>query len=65
MRIFSSKPPGTHQLRQSQPRHLWPQRRKPLKNSTISPEPSVLAEEIIEDLEAAVEQFGEIANDLA
>jgi hypothetical protein len=36
-----------------------------LKNSTISPEPSVLAEEIIEDLEAALEQFREIANDLA
>jgi hypothetical protein len=34
------------------------------KNPTISPTRDVLAQEIVEELEAALEQFREIATDL-
>jgi hypothetical protein len=34
------------------------------KSRTTSPIPNVLAQEIVEDLEAALEQFREIAADL-
>jgi type I restriction enzyme M protein len=36
-----------------------------LKKSDNLPNPDVLAQEIVEDLEAALEQFREIAADLA
>jgi len=35
-----------------------------LEESDHLPDPDVLAQEIVEDLEAALEQFGEIATDL-
>ena len=35
-----------------------------LEDSDNLPDPDVLAQEIVEDLEAALEQFREIANDL-
>jgi type I restriction enzyme M protein len=37
---------------------------KAWKNLTIFPDPDVLAQAIVEDLEVAVEQFREIAADL-
>ena len=46
--------------RQSQHRYLPAQRRKPESDSLSDPD--VLAQEIIEDLEAALEQFREIAS---
>lgn len=36
-----------------------------LEESDSLPDPNVLAHEIVEDLEAALEQFREIANDLS
>jgi hypothetical protein len=48
---------------QGQPRHLPPQGRD-LEPSGNLPDPDVIAQEIVEDLEAALEQFGEIVGDL-
>jgi type I restriction enzyme M protein len=42
---------------------LW-LRDESLEDSDNLPDPDVLAQEIVEDLEAALEQFREIANDL-
>jgi type I restriction enzyme M protein len=39
-------------------------RDKSLEDSADLPDPDVLAQEIVEDLEAALEQFREITNDL-
>jgi hypothetical protein len=47
----------------SQPRHLLAPRRKPGRIRQPS-DPDVLPQEIVEDLEAALEQFREIAEDL-
>jgi hypothetical protein len=49
--------------RQSQPRHLLAKRREPRRIHQLS-RSDVLAQEIVEDLEAALEQFREIATDL-
>ena len=45
---------------QGQPRHLLAQRRKPRRIRKLRD----LAQEIVDDLEAALEQFREIAADL-
>ena len=37
---------------------------KASKNPTTSPDPDVLAQEVVEDFEAALEQFREITTDL-
>lgn len=42
---------------------LW-LRDKSLEDSENLPDPGILAQEIVEDLEAALEQFREIAEDL-
>jgi type I restriction enzyme M protein len=39
--------------------------REKLRRSRQPPDPDVLAQEIVDDLEAALEQFREIATDLA
>jgi hypothetical protein len=49
-------------LRQGDLQHLLVP--KDSKNPTIFPTPDALAKEIVEDLEAALEQFREIAVDL-
>jgi type I restriction enzyme M protein len=36
----------------------------PIKNSDDFPDPAILAAEIVEDLQAALDQFAEIAADL-
>jgi type I restriction enzyme M protein len=40
-------------------------RDKSLEESDNLPDPDILGQEIVEDLEAALEQFREIANDLS
>jgi hypothetical protein len=50
--------------RDKEPRYLLAQRRKPGRVRQL-PDPDVLAQEIVEDLEAALEQFRKIANDIA
>jgi hypothetical protein len=52
------------QQRPGQPRHLG-FRDESLERSDNLPKPDVLAEEIVEDLEAALEQFREIELDLS
>ena len=49
---------------QSQPRYFLAQRYKSLEDSENLPDPGILAQEIVEDLEAALGQFRLIAEDL-
>jgi hypothetical protein len=48
---------------QGQPRHLPAQGRIPRSPDNL-PDPDVIAQKIVEDLEAALEQFREIVGDL-
>jgi len=50
-------------LRQSQLNIFW-LRDESLEDSDNLPDPDVLAQEIVDDLEAALQQFREIVNDL-
>ena len=45
-------------------RHLLPRKLESLEESDNLPDPDVFAQEIVEDLEAALEQFREIAVDI-
>ena len=50
-------------MRQSQLNIFW-LRDESLEDSDNLPDPDVLAQEIVDDLEAALQQFREIVNDL-
>ena len=52
-----------NQARSAEPRYLW-LRDDSLEDSANLPDPDVIAAEIVQDLEAALQQFAAIANDL-